>query len=276
METINEEFNLNLDRIFGELDSSFHHAFLLETKNREFIFNYFKNKLENISGDNNESLFINLKVFDIEKARSVIDYGKTSFGSQHFVVISFYSITREAQNSLLKFLEEAGKNIKIILIVHFGANIINTVLSRLYRLDLNDKYFVDENGESEFLEVAAEKFLSSKSLMRMKLKEIVEILAKKDEYALEFEDKDRSDREILEKLLLNIYNKIYKSYASFLENYKQNDKETNDSLSMKEYQNKEYLSILEDVSECIRYTKNNSSSGKTILEYLALRLPEVD
>lgn len=278
MEIANEEFKENLEKIFDEFSTSFHHAFLLETKNREFVFDYFKEKIDETS-NKNENLIINLKVFDIEKAREVIEYGKTSFGDGHFVIISFYSITREAQNALLKFLEEAGENIKIILIIHAGANIINTIISRLYRLELIGEKFLNTNSENEFLEVAADRFLNSNPLSRMKLKEITEILSKKDEYALEFDDKERADRESLEKLLLYIYNRLYKNYEAFLEEESKKEKdvmnEEDRRVSMGDYQNREYLSILEDVAECMRYAKNNSSSGKTLLEYLSLRLPEI-
>ena len=41
------------------------------------------------------------------------------------------------------------------------------------------------------------------------------------------------------------------------------------------YQNKEFLDDISDVVEAVKYSKNNSSSGKTLLEYLSLKLPEI-
>lgn len=281
---LDEDFKGKLDRIFEEFNSASANCFLLETKNREIIFKYFEEKLKG-EEEISESLFINLKVFDIAKAREIIDYGNTNFSKKHFILASFYSITRESQNALLKFLEEAGENIKVLFIVHEGINLISTVLSRLYRLEIEEENILSENAEDEFLMRAAEKFLSTKPLQRMKLKEITEILAKKDEYALECEDKERADRESLEKFLLAIHNLLVENYEKFIlekTRTSPNPSEGGEKIQIEEktgrmfnYQNKEFLDEISDVIESVKYAKNNSSSGKTLLEYLSLKLPEV-
>ena len=89
----------------------------------------------------------------------------------------------------------------------------------------------------------------------MKIKEIGELLSKKDEYALENEDKERSDREVVEKFLIALHKNIFNFY--------------------KKNQNKNLILNLKEIEENLKYIKNNSSSGKTILEYLSLRLPEI-
>jgi DNA polymerase III delta prime subunit len=182
--------NKNLENLFEEFSNSSHHAFLLESKDREKDYEYFKSEIEKENTNQNENLFLNLKVLDINKAREILEYGKTNFEKKHFIVVSFYSINREAQNALLKFLEETSQNIKIIFIIHSGAKILNTIYSRMYKLNSSSK---EENINDEFDSLAKE-FLKSKKLSRMKIKGIVELLAKKDEYALENEDKERSDR----------------------------------------------------------------------------------
>ncbi len=292
-----EELKEGLEKVFVEFTNSFHYSFLLETRNREFVFEYFKERVLSPSpfpkerGENtnaNTNFFINLKLFDIDKARSLIEFGNTNFKEKAFIVISFYSATREAQNALLKFLEDRSDDLKIILIIHYGASLINTIISRLYKLELKDESIISSSGEEEFLKSLAENFLSTKKINRMKIKEITEILARKDEYALEFEDKERTDREIIEKFLLNIYDILFTKYKDFIiENYnkekdlnKENisaemhiDKKEN-KFNMFDYQNKEFNDELNDIFEAIKYIKLNSSSGKTILEYLSLRLPE--
>ncbi|MEI6352596.1 MAG: hypothetical protein WCO35_01540 [Candidatus Nomurabacteria bacterium] len=242
---------MNLDIIFQEFLTSNHHTFLLETNNRERDFKFFHSKLQEES-KTDEIFSIDLKVFDIEKAREVVNYGKTSFETKHYIVISFYSINREAQNVLLKFLEETPNNVKIIFIIHAGAKILKTIYSRVYKLNSENEL----NTENNEVENLAKTFLETKKLSRMKIKEIVELLAKKDEYAEEFEDKERSDREVVEVFLLALHSELFKEY-----------KKTKDP---------SLLSNLEELTEYLKYIKNNSSSGKTILEFLSLRLPEID
>lgn len=275
-EGLNSNFQEKLDRIFSEFKSSSANCFLLETKNREIVFSYFEEKLKEVE-DFRESLFINLKVFDISKAREIIEYGNTGFSKKHFILISFYSITRESQNALLKFLEEAGENLKILFVVHEGLNLISTILSRLYKLEIHEEKILSENAENEFLLRAVEKFLTTKKIQRMKIKEISQILEKKDEYALEFEDKERADRESLEKFLICIHDFLAKDYENFiLESVlEEKDLEVENKFKMFNYQNKEFLDDISDVIEAIKYSKNNSSSGKTLLEYLSLKLPEI-
>lgn len=278
-EGLNSNFQEKLDRIFSEFRSSSANCFLLETKNREIVFSYFEEKLKEVE-DFRESLFINLKVFDISKAREIIEYGNTGFSKKHFILISFYSITRESQNALLKFLEEAGENLKILFVVHEGINLISTILSRLYKLEIHEEKILSENAENEFLLRAAEKFLTTKKIQRMKIKEISQILEKKDEYALEFEDKERADRESLEKFLICIHDLLAKDYENFIlesgsEEKDLKDLEAENKFKMFNYQNKEFLDDISDVIEAVKYSKNNSSSGKTLLEYLSLKLPEI-
>lgn len=273
------EFEKKIDLIFEEFLASFYQSFLFETKNRDLVFQYFEKRVKERQGSEKD-FFINLKVFDIGKVRELIEYGNINFSENRFFVISFYSITHQAQNALLKFLEDTGENVKVVLIVHSGANLIDTLISRSYKLEIPNEQILSESGEEEFLTASAEKFLATKPLYRMKLKEIEEILKRRDEYALEFEDRERADREILERFLLNLHKilseKLENSILefSFRENKETKTEEVKGSL-MFDYQNKEFLSQIEDVMEAIKYAKNNSSSGKTLLEYLSLKLPVI-
>lgn len=256
-----KDFTNSLEKVFREFSSSFHHAFLLETRNREKAFNFFETKIKEEAKEDigsNENLFLNLKVFDIEKARDVLEYGKTNFSSKHFVLISFYSITREAQNALLKFLEEAAENIKIVLIIHEGASILPTIYSRLYKLNISEGK-LESSEEEDFLKESAEIFLKTKNINRMNLKEVKDILSRKDEYALLNEDKERNDREVLEKFLIKLHDIVFEKYE--------------EAISKNKEESKKYLEYLEDILDSVRYAKNNSSSGKVLLEYLSLKLP---
>ncbi|MDQ1281947.1 MAG: polymerase subunit delta [Patescibacteria group bacterium] len=251
-----------LKEIYKEIKSSNHHAFLIESDSREKVFPFLKQEILNKEKNPNENLFLSLQVFDIKKAKEISDFGKLFFNELHFILVSFYSINREAQNALLKFLEEAPKNLKIILISHSGAKILNTVYSRLYKID----YFESGNSENKNQNIytkLAKSFLKTKKLSRMKLTEVAELLEKKDEYALNFEDKERSDREAIEIFLLALHEEIFLLFKKELA--KKTEKE-----KIKILENN-----LKEITEFLRYVKNNSSSGKTILEYLSLKLLEL-
>lgn len=250
---LNSKDSQGLKMIYKEINSSNHHAFLIETDSREKVFSFLKDELQQIG---NQNLFLSLQVFDLEKAKEISDYGNLIFNELHFIVVSFYSINREAQNALLKFLEEAPHNLKIILISHSGAKILNTIYSRLYRLG----YFENnENKNQNIYKDLAREFLKTKKLSRIKLDGVVEILEKKDDYALNFEDKERADREVVEIFLLALYEEIFLLFKKEINKEKIKELENN----------------LKEISEFLKYVKNNSSSGKTILEYLSLKLIEL-
>ena len=179
----NEITDLNskdLRDIYKEIGISNHHAYLIETDAREKVFSFLKEEITTSKKNSNQNLFLSLQVFDIQKAKEITDFGNLIFNELHFIVVSFYSINREAQNAILKFLEEAPKNLKIILISHSGAKILNTIYSRLYRLH----YFEngnDENKNTNIYSKLAKQFLKTNKLSRMKIPEIVELLEKKDE-----------------------------------------------------------------------------------------------
>jgi DNA polymerase III delta prime subunit len=232
-----------------------HHAFLINTSNREVMFESLKEEIKKISSN---SFFLNLKLLDIEKARQIIEDSKAKSEKMRFILLSFFSIGREAQNALLKFLEETPENTKIILISSPSTKILSTVKSRLYTIDFKE---VVINRDIELVQ----KFLKTKKLNRVNLKEIKDLLAKKDEYALEVEGKDRQDRESVEIFLNSLYQVLAQE---FIINLKTNNKK---DLEIR----KEILSSLDDLSTFLKYIKNNSSSSKTILEYLSLKLPEI-
>ena len=41
-----KEFMKSVEKAFGEFNSSYHHAFLLKTKNREKVFDFFESKIK--------------------------------------------------------------------------------------------------------------------------------------------------------------------------------------------------------------------------------------
>lgn len=234
--------------IFKEISISNHNSFLIKSNNREFVYNYLKEKL----GKNKENFFLYLQIFDIEKAREIINYSRIEFSQQIFIVISFFSINIEAQNALLKLIEDAN-NIKIIIISNFGVDLLQTFNSRLYKLEI----IYEDNIEEKQIEELVLKFIKTKKIERMDIKGIKEILTKKDIFALQNDNKDRLDKEYAELFLLKLHNYLF----SLIEN------------NQIEISNK-YLELLDDTKESLKYIKNNSSNMTIIFEYLSLKIPE--
>lgn len=270
-----------MNNIFSQIISSNHHAFLINSINREKIFQELKNEIEIYSEENNfsnyENLFLNLKLLDIEKAREIISFGNKKFNKIHFICISFYSITLETQNALLKFLEDTNNNLKIIFIISNINNLLSTIISRMYKiedieeknvLNLENKYLIDENKHNKIINL----FLKTKKTERMKLKEIIEILEKEDEYAKDFDKKERKDREIAEIFLLNLEKELFLILKDLIH------KSNKDILYQDSKNNLKYKIILKnllDLQDFKKYIKLPSSSPKTIFEYLSLSVIEL-
>ncbi len=259
MSNLNLENNQQLGKAFQDFINTKQQAYLLRSDDRDIIYNYFMGNLKNNPNlESEENFTLNLQVFDIGKARLLIEYLKNNFSNLHLVIISFYSINEASQNALLKALEDIPENIKIILIVNIQTKLLNTVLSRLYFLD--NLYLLGEDYQDINLKDLTKEFLKTKQIERMNLKGIKEILEKKDEYAEENGNKERADREILENFLKELQTLIFQDLENNIKR---------DSLDGIKKQS-EYL---EDINQSLRYIKLNSSSGKTIFEFLSLKLP---
>jgi DNA polymerase III delta prime subunit len=192
---------------------------------------------------------------DVDKAREIIRMGNVLSDEIKFIVISFYIATIETQNALLKFLEEPAKNIKIILIVSASTSLIPTVESRLYKISQSIK----DNNSADSL---ALKFLKTKKVERIKMQEIKDILDAEDQYAKEFDKKERKDRELADNFLLELEKEIYLKLKDVLES------KENHNLK------KQLLKNLNDLQDFKKYIKLTSSSPKTIFEYLSLSVKE--
>jgi len=128
-----------LENVFEEFIKSNHHAFLLESKDRENTFNYFKDKIKELEKNiNKQSLFINLQIFDINKARELLKYINVYSEHNSFIILSFYSMNKEAQNALLKVLEEPRANTKILLISNSIKSIFSSSFARFILYSIPD------------------------------------------------------------------------------------------------------------------------------------------
>lgn len=209
-----------------------HHALLLTTSDRKSLSEKLFTELKAISIAN--KLF-DTTVLDIDTARNIITWSNTPYNEERTAVISFHTVGIEAQNTLLKLLEEPRDGVKFILITTNKANLLATVLSRTLVLENTDNKSTQDD-------TVALNFLLTNPNVRLKLPEITELLAKTDE-------EGRKDRESVRMFILSLVRILtQKGIAS---NY------------------------IEETLTAASYASDPSASGKSLLEYLALLLPQI-
>jgi len=188
----------------------------------------------------------------IEKAKNLIDFLNLTSTQKKFGIIDEAELlTFEAQNALLKILEEPPKNSHLILITSFPGKLLETVLSRLVKISFfplssaEIETFLKENfknlEEEEIKKIAAvslgspkkaleilenkEKYFSFKEkvfcVLNSSLKERLEFLEelKEEEMPLFFEELFLFlEKELLEKKdkkSLELLKKLLKTYFLF-------------------------------------------------------------
>ncbi len=178
--------------------------------------------------------YFNQTVLDIETAREIISFNQTPYNDEKIALISFNTISLPAQNAMLKVLEEPREGVRFILVTSNKDALIPTVLSRLQIVESKNKSMGDLGN--------VEMFFEAKPTSRMKLPFIVELLSREDE-------EGRKDREAIRKFILDL--------ASFS--------------STQKYINSKFV---EEILEMASYASDPSASGKALIEYLALLLPQ--
>ncbi len=178
--------------------------------------------------------YFNQTVLDIETAREIISWAKTPYEGERVGLISFHTAGVPAQNALLKILEEPPHNTRFILLTSNISNLLPTVISRL------DIHPSSVDSLKETLNSEAVLFLNTRPTDRMKLPFVVALLEKKDEA-------DRKDRESVREFILSLL-----------------------PLLPREKNNSYIIEVLETSS----YASDPSASGKALIEYLSLLLPQ--
>lgn len=212
-----------------------HHAVLLVDSKRDATGNALFQQLQSISPAHR---FFNQTVLDIETARKIITWAQTPYNEEKIALVSFHTVGIEAQNALLKILEEPRPGVRFILLTSNKTNLIETVLSRVLEVRLNTEHLPNHNPETV---ESAEIFLATSHGLRMKLACIVNILSRVDE-------EDRKDRESVRSFILTLV-----------------------ILLRKDDSGSKYI---EETLNVASYASDPSASGKALIEYLALLLPQ--
>lgn len=215
-----------------------HHAYGI-TGNRDEIlpdlFLFLKKVFEFEVARNPDCTVRQFDVLTIDDARRIAEIqSRKAFTARKVIIVSFNTATREAQNSLLKILEEPSADTIFFLIVPSTSVLLPTVLSRLFLVES------DPSPRAEVVS-AARDFLYSSYATRMEfVKSLAESLAD-----------EKSDRQFVVDFLGQL--------EVLLSNIRK--------------QHQIPPSVFEDIALCQKYIGDRSASVKMLLEHCALVLP---
>jgi DNA polymerase III delta prime subunit len=215
-----------------------HHAHLFEGERRTLLaelFDFVDKKLKIERKGNPNFYFSEFDTFTIDDGRMLKEMqgNKAQAGEKQLFVLAFNSITREAQNSLLKIFEEPAADIHFFILIPSSHILLPTLLSRLA---------FAERGKAALIETReAEKFLKlSKADRILFIKELMEDIGD--------EKKTKQDAiNLLQQIETALSSKISLSKASADE-----------------------ISTLNAVVKAQDFASDKSASVKMILEHIAL------
>jgi len=221
-----------------QLDASPGHAYLVygdRDAHEVELETYFKEK--GIITDQNPDVFsFSKNQFGIGEVRAITSIvSKTNAKLPHkYITISADAFTVEAQNALLKTIEEPASPTVFFILIPEGSFILETVLSRVQ--------VIHSGSDQNYKDVVA-NFLQSSFVDRVELLEI---------FYTEGDDKKP---------------KLQKGKVSLFVN------ELESTLAQLVISERVSSDVFHDVVDVTQYILDRSSSGKQILEYISMRIP---
>ena len=222
-------------QLFEKVISSPHPFLFLIAKDR----NQVKDEILSLYKEGHEDAEVSLfdtKQVTVPLVKEILALALTQAIKKRVFIISFYTFLDDAQNKMLKTLEESHSMIRFIFVTESKQSILPTILSRAEVVDL-----ASQGGDKE-KNFDTKLFLSTAKTLRLEIPFVKMILAKKDE-------EDRKDKELLTQFLFELMEALPRR--------------------------KEGMKGRRDILEFLKYTKDASASGKMILGHLALSLPVV-
>ena len=222
----------------GKEDLTLHHGYLicgeLETVITDIF--HFLERIKAVELRGSPDLAIErCDTMSVEDTRKVKEAaGRKAFGARQVIVLAFNSATSQAQNALLKVLEEPGENTHFFLVVPRLETVLATVRSRLFIID-------SAPHASQAAALQVQEFLSASPSARLKLAQRIA--------------DDVSDGEREKQFCVDFVGHLE------IELWR---RRTRESVP---------LEIFDDLSLCRNYITDRSASLKMLLEHLALVLP---
>ena len=189
--------------------------------------------------------------FGIGDAPELKQKQQVAVEARRFFIISFRTITLEAQNALLKTLEEPGAGNHFFLITGSQHGLLPTLLSRVQIMTVDFGSESKEKAEAGLVSDLADNFLKSDYETRLKLA---------GDYLAAVDEADETKTSSVKSRALALVNVLE---ACLHEQFE------------REPSNASITSALENISKCRNYLHDQAALPKMILEHLALTLPLV-
>lgn len=224
-----------------------HHAYVVEggENTKERLLEYIKGLGIEVTG--NPDVYIReFNVFGINDGRAIqtLESRKAIIADKKIFVLCTNSITREAQNALLKTFEEPTAGTHFFLLIPQASVLLETLLSRVQVIDMKE----DNNGKSSNKSVSsifAKQFLSSPPAERLAL--ISDIIESKDK---------QEALSLVNGIEVELYTK-----SNFQKNIGEEESIPTEAF--------------ESLQSIRSYLNDRSSSVKILLEHLSVTLPRV-
>lgn len=229
---------------------SMHHAFVIEgdtLQTRPILFDFLKKEFGMDAG-HNDLILLDRGDFGIENVQEIVDVNsrKPTVGMYKVIVVGLHSISHQAQNAILKTLEEPRPGTFIFILTNTSAIFLPTILSRVQVVrSLNSAGAnVNTNNTVANIDLDAKKFIKSSSAERLaQIKEILDL---------------KSDEEIGDAEIFAFVQEVEKLALELAQSGKDFGART---------------LVAQIFTKVEDYMRDTSSSKKLLLEYVALRLP---
>ncbi len=229
---------------------SMHHAFVIEgdtAQTRSVLFDFLKKEFGMDTG-HNDLILLDRGAFGIENVQEIVDVNsrKPTVGMYKVIVVGLHSISHQAQNAILKTLEEPRPGTFIFILTNTSAIFLPTILSRVQVVRSLNSAGANTNNAVAHIDLDAKKFIKSSPIGRLaQIKEILDL---------------KSDEEIGDAEIFNFVQEVEKLTTESVQ--KGTDFNMNTLVA-------QVFTKVED------YMRDTSSSKKLLLEYIALRLPKL-
>ncbi|MFA7141934.1 MAG: hypothetical protein WC157_01375 [Candidatus Paceibacterota bacterium] len=265
------------------LNKKIPHAFLFEGEDmigkKTFALAFAKLVL----GENSPDLYLaedNLEISKIREIKNFLSY-KSYHNTKKIVIIdNAHLMRKDAQNSLLKILEEPSKDSVLILITSFKDLILKTLLSRVQEINFYkaekqalEDYLIKRNLNKEEIE----EILFLSSLKQGKAIELVENSLKKEFYLKTIRYLEKIKEKDLEKRF-DYIKEIYEDKEIVLESLNLFERFFRREMFLilyhksKKYSLIEVKNIIEKIQETKYYFNNTNTNKKLLLENLMINI----
>lgn len=225
---------------------SMHHAFVIEgdtLQTRPVLFDFLKKEFGMDAG-HNDLILLDRGDFGIENVQEIVDVNsrKPTVGMYKVIVVGLHSISHQAQNAILKTLEEPRPGTFIFILTNTSAIFLPTILSRVQVV--RSSAGANTNNAVANIDLDAKKFIKSSPVERLaQIKEILDL---------------KSDEEIGDAEIFAFVQEIEKLALELAQSSKDFGVRT---------------LVAQIFTKVEDYMRDTSSSKKLLLEYVALRLP---